>query len=115
MTTPDLCTLIATELISTAGDVHHISLSHGLFLAYAGDAENGKLTLSRKAPAKPSSTEIEVVQRDFAAASLVLKLPILRWQELERPLIKTNTGTYNAVRLRVWFGEQKEFPFKEAE
>lgn len=112
MTNVDLCTLIATELLSIDGQIRRIRLKKGgLQLAYAGNAESGQLTLSRPSPTWPSKNEIEVVQRDFAAAAMALELPILKWLELERAEAKTGTGKYNVIRLKVWFGEQREFPF----
>lgn len=97
---------IQTELLFTDGEVRDFRLDGGLALAYAGDKDEGNLTLSRPAPVSPSAGEIGIVQREFAIAALTKNLPILSWQEVGRPIVQNKSGKHYAVRLKVFFGEQ---------
>lgn len=106
MTTPDLPTLINEKLLSTDGELRTCPLRGKLLLAYAGNQDEGRLTLSRKVPSWPSDTEIDVTKRDFAAAALLRHMPIHSWEEIGREEVDTKSGRYHAVRLRVLFGEQ---------
>ena len=88
----------------TSGQVARVKLEGGLGCAYAGDAENGRLTLSREG-VYPSEKEVMIVESNLKKAASNLGLSILNVRVVERVPVMD----WCLIRLSIIWGKQKEF------
>lgn len=86
----------------TSGKVVRVKLERGLGCAYAGDVENGRLTLSRNG-VYPSDKEVMIVEQNLKKAASNLNLSILDVQVVERVLVMD----WCLIRIAITYGKQR--------